>query len=54
MRPGHALRVLRPLGTCYPIEAKEEVLMVGGGVGTPPMLLTAKAYQDLAQKFMLY
>lgn len=50
MRPGHSLSVLGPLGKGYPIEAKEEVLILGGGVGTPPMLLAAKAYQDRGAK----
>ncbi|MGM9960720.1 MAG: dihydroorotate dehydrogenase electron transfer subunit [Allobaculum sp.] len=50
MRPGHSLNILGPLGQGFPIAAKDEVLILGGGVGTPPLLLTAKAYQDRGTK----
>lgn len=38
-----------PCGTGFPVEEKE-VLLVGGGVGVPPLLETAKQYQKKNQK----
>ncbi|MEY8308009.1 dihydroorotate dehydrogenase electron transfer subunit [Erysipelotrichaceae bacterium 51-3] len=48
--PGLELSVLGPLGTGFPIVKRDEVVLLGGGVGTPPMLLTAKAYLDAGVK----
>lgn len=36
--------IFGPLGTGFPIENKEEVLLIGGGVGVPPLYETAKQY----------
>ncbi len=44
--PGHVLDILGPLGTGFPVVQRDEVVLMGGGVGTPPMLMTAKAYLD--------
>lgn len=49
--PGMTLNILGPLGTGFPVvAAKDSVLLLGGGVGTPPMLKTAKAYLDAGKK----
>ena len=39
---GEELEVLGPLGTGFTLEEKAKVLLVGGGVGTPPLLELAK------------
>ena len=47
---GQTLRVTGPLGNGFPLEeasAAEEVLLVGGGLGIPPMQLTAKKLKEL-------
>ena len=36
------IRYLWSLGNGFPIEDKEEVLLIGGGVGVPPLYETAK------------
>ncbi len=41
--------LLGPCGTGFPVEEKE-VLLIGGGVGVPPLLETAKQYKKLNQK----
>ena len=46
---GEKLRIVGPLGNGFPLEAAEnadEVLLVGGGLGIPPMLFTAKQLQE--------
>lgn len=51
LKEGDTLSLLGPLGTGFPVAAKEEeVVLMGGGVGTPPMLKTAKAYLDAGVK----
>ncbi|WP_288820437.1 dihydroorotate dehydrogenase electron transfer subunit [uncultured Allobaculum sp.] len=50
MEPGTCLSLLGPLGTGFPITDQKEVLILGGGVGTPPMLYTAKAYLEKGAK----
>ncbi|UNT95130.1 dihydroorotate dehydrogenase electron transfer subunit [Allobaculum mucilyticum] len=50
MKPGEELSLLGPLGTGFPIKDEKEVVIMGGGVGTPPMLKTAKAYLDQGSK----
>ena len=48
---GHALGVLGPLGSGYPICAEEEaVLLIGGGVGVPPLYELAKQYRRIDRK----
>lgn len=48
--PGTELSLLGPLGSGFPMVKRDEVLILGGGVGTPPLLLTAKAYLDAGAK----
>lgn len=50
LKPGTVLNILGPLGTGYPATMPEEVLILGGGVGTPPMLKLAKACLDAGRK----
>ncbi len=44
LHPGVSLEVLGPLGNGFPIEEAEgkRVFLIGGGIGIPPMLETAK------------
>ena len=44
LHPGVALRVMGPLGNGFPLKEAQDkkVLLVGGGIGIPPMLETAK------------
>ena len=41
---GDSFEILGPLGNGFPIEEAKgkKVLMIGGGIGVPPMLQTAK------------
>ncbi len=50
LQPGAETSVLGPLGQGFPVTAEKEVVLMGGGVGTPPMLKTAKAYLDAGAK----
>jgi len=48
MKNGKTLDVLEPLGSSFPIhEEQEEVLLIGGGVGIPPLYEVAKQYRKL-------
>lgn len=48
LQAGDALDVFGPLGHGYPIEANEkEVLLIGGGVGVPPLYELAKRYRAI-------
>ena len=44
LRPGETVRLIGPLGNGYPLERmdKKEVLLIGGGIGIPPLLFLAK------------
>lgn len=50
MIAGEKLDLFGPLGMGFPIIARDEIVIMGGGVGTPPMLKTAKAYLDKGVK----
>lgn len=45
MSSGDSLDVFGPLGNGFPIEDIDKVLLVGGGVGVPPLYETAKQYR---------
>ncbi|MFV0381746.1 MAG: dihydroorotate dehydrogenase electron transfer subunit [Breznakia sp.] len=39
--------VIKPLGSAFPIhEEQDEILIIGGGIGTPPLLELAKQYRQ--------
>lgn len=44
MQPGDKIEALGPLGNGFPLEEAEgkKVFLIGGGIGIPPMLETAK------------
>jgi dihydroorotate dehydrogenase electron transfer subunit len=50
LKPGASLNLFGPLGTGFPIADQKNVLILGGGVGVPPLLKTAKAYLDKGAK----
>lgn len=47
LKKGDVIRVMGPLGTGFPLDEAEgkKVILIGGGIGIPPMLETAKALQ---------
>lgn len=45
---GDFLDVLGPLGNGFPLEDSENVFLVGGGIGTPPLLPLAQYYGEKA------
>ena len=42
MQPGGTVNVLLPLGNGFRVEKGRRYCLIGGGIGTPPMLYTAK------------
>lgn len=51
VKPGETLNIMGPLGSPFPIhEELEDVLIIGGGVGVPPLYEVAKRYRQLAKK----
>ncbi len=56
LHPGVPLRVMGPLGNGFPLrEAQDKkVLLVGGGIGIPPMLETAKQLDTRKELVMGY
>ncbi len=51
MRRQEIIDVFGPLGSSYPIhEDENEVLLIGGGVGVPPLYELAKQYRKLGTK----
>lgn len=42
LNTGDTLDILSPLGNGYPLEQNEEVLIVGGGIGVPPLYELSK------------
>lgn len=48
---GQSINVFGPLGSSYPIHnEEEEVLLIGGGVGVPPLFEVAKQYRKLQKQ----
>ena len=51
MRRQEIIDVFGPLGSSYPIhEEEKEILLIGGGVGVPPLYELAKQYRKLGTK----
>lgn len=51
MPVGSYLDVLGPLGSCFPVHDRlAEVVLIGGGVGVPPLYELAKQYRKLDKK----
>lgn len=46
--PGDTLDILAPLGKGFPIEPAKRTLLVGGGIGVPPLLSAAQAIGENA------
>ena len=44
------INIFGPLGTGFPIEQKDHVVLIGGGVGVPPLYETAKQYRKQGTK----
>lgn len=47
-RPGDYIDILAPLGKGFPIDPNKRTLLVGGGIGVPPLLAAAQALGDKA------
>ena len=50
MEPGDTLDIFGSLGNGFPIEERKDLLLIGGGVGVPPLLETAKQYRAKGTK----
>ena len=50
LKPGEKIEALGPLGNGFPLEEAEgkKVFLIGGGIGIPPMLETAKQLKAVA------
>lgn len=46
--PGDTLDILAPLGRGFPIDPDKRTLLVGGGIGVPPLLAVAQALGEKA------
>lgn len=54
MKTGMELNVFGPLGSSYPIhEELDAVLLLGGGVGVPPLYEVAKQYRNLNKRVVV-
>lgn len=45
-KPGDTVRILGPIGNPYPHFTEKKVIVVGGGIGIPPMLYLARACKE--------
>lgn len=52
MKPHHFVELIGPLGNGFPVEkmAGKRVLLMGGGIGIPPMLSCAQAFSRLNEE----
>ncbi|MBR2811052.1 MAG: dihydroorotate dehydrogenase electron transfer subunit [Solobacterium sp.] len=50
LEKGQGVKVLGPLGNGFPLLETENVLLVGGGIGVPPLLAAAKAYAEMGSR----
>lgn len=46
MQQGEKISLFGPCGTGFPVE-EEDVVLIGGGVGVPPLVETAKQYRQI-------
>lgn len=46
MKKGEAVDILAPLGNGFNIEKGKRYCLIGGGIGVPPMLYTAKQTEN--------
>ena len=53
-KPGQELNILGPLGNGFPLVKNKRVLIVGGGIGVPPMLELAKQLECKKQAVLGY
>ena len=47
-QPGSQIEILAPLGNGFPVDPAKRTLLVGGGIGVPPMLGVAAELKDKA------
>lgn len=47
MKAGDTLDVLTPLGTGYPLESDRHVVLIGGGIGVPPLHELSKQLNEM-------
>ncbi len=53
VRPGETMNLLAPLGNGFPIvDATKTVVLVGGGIGTPPLLEASKPFAGHADAIL--
>lgn len=45
-RPGDSIHIIGPLGNGFPIQEGKKAILIGGGIGIPPMLELAKRIYD--------
>lgn len=45
-QPGDSIRIIGPLGNGFPIQEGKRAILIGGGIGIPPMLELAKRIYD--------
>ncbi|MBD5156254.1 MAG: dihydroorotate dehydrogenase electron transfer subunit [Butyrivibrio sp.] len=45
-QPGDSIHILGPLGNGFPIQEGKKAILIGGGIGIPPMLELAKRIYD--------
>ena len=45
-KSGDDIRILGPIGNGFPIDEGKKAILIGGGIGIPPMLELAKRIQD--------
>ena len=48
LREGDLIDMIAPLGNGFTLEEGKKVVLIGGGIGTPPMLQCAKFYKENA------
>ena len=49
-KPGDKVDLLSPLGTGYPVEEAGQVLLIGGGIGVPPLYELSKQLNAIGVK----
>lgn len=55
LKPGESLNLVGPLGQGFPVVGSvDAVLLIGGGVGTPPLVKTAKAWLEKGKRWMSF
>ena len=53
LQAGDTMKIMGPLGNGFTVEKGRKAILIGGGIGVPPMLQLAKEMKDAGENFQI-